>query len=382
MILLLLAALQDCDGLVRRLGDDDLAEREKAAVELRSAGARAMPALRRAAASPEVEIAGRAKAVIAAIERDDRVRRAIPAPARITLNTRGLTYRAVLDDIRKQTGLALPAIDALRVVEPVAAPVVDVKDASLGESLLALGLGFALDTKGEAWVHLSSPAVSHRQVRGPLELRLSLRKGSASIHHVVEPGHAVRALAVEITDARDPDGHAAAFGLSRTVLAPQSGFGWGADVPEKLGSLRIRATLIYAVETQTVRVAPKEEEATEEVAGFTFTHRRRNSTPPEVVLQIRPVAPGPDAELRLDALRSARPVLRGPDKSVVAARVSGPTRMTVESPAGVDRYRYFTLEREKESDPWDIRALEIEMPVDVEARSYEFEFKDVVRRDD
>lgn len=102
MLLALMLALQA--DLVERLGADDYAAREKADQALRAMGARAIPALDRAAESDDPEIAARAARIIDDIRKAPRpavvVRIVTPeidlsvSPAGVRLTAAGETYQA------------------------------------------------------------------------------------------------------------------------------------------------------------------------------------------------------------------------------------------------------------------------------------------------
>lgn len=68
MAILLLLALQDIDGLIERLGHDDVDVRDKAQTDLLKRGRAALPAIRKAAEShADPEVRARASALVRAI---------------------------------------------------------------------------------------------------------------------------------------------------------------------------------------------------------------------------------------------------------------------------------------------------------------------------
>ena len=85
--------------LVAQLGDNDYRVRDEASRELKAAGARALPALRKALAHPDAEIRRRANDLVPAIETA-----VLLAPKRVTFKTEGKPAKAAFDELIRQTG--------------------------------------------------------------------------------------------------------------------------------------------------------------------------------------------------------------------------------------------------------------------------------------
>src|SRR5579862_1787976 len=116
MILLLLlgAVPQDPDvrDVLRRLEDDNAQVREKAQKQLGSLGEAALPLLRQTAESPrsEGELRLRVQAAIREIELAAKIAKVFIEPRRITLRAADKPLREVLDDVSRQSGVAIESL--------------------------------------------------------------------------------------------------------------------------------------------------------------------------------------------------------------------------------------------------------------------------------
>jgi hypothetical protein len=112
LVLLLAAAPlapgQDGDALDRHvadLGDDRASVRESALHALRAAGAPAIPRLRRALESGDVEVRQRASSILTELERDEKLSGVLFVRPPVTLSLEGVTFARALEEITRQTGL-------------------------------------------------------------------------------------------------------------------------------------------------------------------------------------------------------------------------------------------------------------------------------------
>lgn len=122
MVLILCLALQDVDRWVRELADDDPAVREAATERLEAAGQDALESVRRAAASPDVEVALRAKGLVATIEVRGRLERGgvrrttlgrLPGLGGRIMHGADSVMFHVLEDLRKIDGLQIHEFDLI-----------------------------------------------------------------------------------------------------------------------------------------------------------------------------------------------------------------------------------------------------------------------------
>ncbi len=110
-LLLVLAALQgapeDFARRVEALGDEDVVRREEAWDALRKAGLPALPAIEKACASPDRDVADLARRLAQAI-RDDVQRGKVLGPAkRVTLDVKDRPFSEVLREIDRQAGFTM-----------------------------------------------------------------------------------------------------------------------------------------------------------------------------------------------------------------------------------------------------------------------------------
>ncbi|HLF92233.1 MAG TPA: hypothetical protein VJB14_02130 [Planctomycetota bacterium] len=110
-LLIVLAALQGAsDDFARRveaLGDEEVARREEAWDALRKAGLPALPAVEKACASPDRDVADLARRLARAI-RDDVQRGKVLGPAkRVTLDVKDRLFSEVLREIDRQAGFTM-----------------------------------------------------------------------------------------------------------------------------------------------------------------------------------------------------------------------------------------------------------------------------------
>ncbi len=107
LLILALVALQDIDGLVRELGDDDSGVREKAVRRLLEIGPAAKGALKAREKDSDAELRLRVQALLAEIGRRERVGLLNPAPLKLTLSLKdapvGDALRAVFSPYGLET---------------------------------------------------------------------------------------------------------------------------------------------------------------------------------------------------------------------------------------------------------------------------------------
>lgn len=135
--LAVLLALQDPGALeqwVRKLADDSIEVRERAAAELLKAGPAGEEAVRRAAREGSEDLRREASSLLEEIARRAEARNFDAGPSLVTLRRENAPLREALDEIRKQarTPLDFSAVPAERKVT------IDVKDAPLPAALDAL----------------------------------------------------------------------------------------------------------------------------------------------------------------------------------------------------------------------------------------------------
>jgi hypothetical protein len=104
------AAEPDPSALVAKLGSAEPAERAAAVESLTALGREALPALQKAGKADDTDLRARASALWETIQRDLMTR-----PSLVRLDFKDLPLADVIDDLRKQTGLALRAGQARRV---------------------------------------------------------------------------------------------------------------------------------------------------------------------------------------------------------------------------------------------------------------------------
>ena len=153
---LLLAQEGEGNRLVERLGDPNPSVREEAARTLEAMGSRALPELKKAAASPDPEVRARSTALLTQIERElaqaDREAQERPRVfPRVSVDQADVPLREVLDDLGRQAGIAWKTSDLL-LDRPVT---LKGKDLTLAEALDRLGL-YRLG--GHPYLHVQKPA--------------------------------------------------------------------------------------------------------------------------------------------------------------------------------------------------------------------------------
>jgi HEAT repeat protein len=79
------AMRRKCEALIRQLGDNNFAVREKAEAQVRAMGALALPLLRRAVKDPDLEVSRRARTCLADLERDKNLPLPLATPRLIAL---------------------------------------------------------------------------------------------------------------------------------------------------------------------------------------------------------------------------------------------------------------------------------------------------------
>src|SRR5436190_10827658 len=111
LLLVLLFAPQDADvrDLLRRLEDDNAEVREKAQKQLGSLGESAIPVLKETAESPRTpgEVKLRVIAALKEIELAAKIAKVYPEPKRVTVKAADTMLREVLDEVARQSGLAI-----------------------------------------------------------------------------------------------------------------------------------------------------------------------------------------------------------------------------------------------------------------------------------
>ncbi len=107
------APLPSAGDLVRRLGSNDFHERERAGQQLDETGAWALPALRPALASRDLEVRRRAVKLVRRIERREDLRRVL-RPTRFRLSYKDVALEEALADLSRRAGWEVQAVAAPR----------------------------------------------------------------------------------------------------------------------------------------------------------------------------------------------------------------------------------------------------------------------------
>lgn len=119
LLLLLVAApwvVQDGDPIDRHivdLGDDRAAVRESALQALLAAGPPAIPRLRLALESRDVEVRQRASSILTELERDEKLAGVLQVRPPVTLALEGATFAKALEEVARQTGLQFEGVVSL-----------------------------------------------------------------------------------------------------------------------------------------------------------------------------------------------------------------------------------------------------------------------------
>lgn len=103
----LLLALQDADGLVGQLGDEEIEVRERAAQSLVEMGAKARPALEKAAKGGDAEVAGRARSILGEIALAENRRKVFGPVGKVTLGEGDHSLEQIAAAVKEQTEVAL-----------------------------------------------------------------------------------------------------------------------------------------------------------------------------------------------------------------------------------------------------------------------------------
>ena len=135
----------DVDALLKQLTDESIEVRGQAASGLIDLGDKVVERIKKELASADGEIKPQLEGILRAIARKRKLNEVLPALARVTIDAKDLKLREVLEDLKRQSGLAMN-LEGLAD----AAISVQVKDAAPLEALNAIckaaGLGFQIDS--------------------------------------------------------------------------------------------------------------------------------------------------------------------------------------------------------------------------------------------
>ena len=267
---------QSVEKLIRKLRDDQPAIRQRAEAALEALGPEALPRLRRAMTSNDLDLASRASALISRIEHNQRVKDVIRPEKRISINIPRGKLSDALELLRKQTGYKITTMQSnglantenalIPEVSATDVPFLEALEAVLGESPLVLK---SVTRTGEVLLEADSGiTVRASQARGPLLLQLREDRDQPNLPYditiFISPSFSGRSVVaqLELLKATDENGEAlpgvqfpdnAPF-----VLVP----GVSSDTtlmtakPNRIKRLRVRATLLTVLDSQRIRLQP------------------------------------------------------------------------------------------------------------------------------